>query len=207
MASKGLSLLLWVFLVHLAGIYLYTRGFLLTRLSLSDTTACQDGSCTVPPSHKRAVVLVIDALRFDFLSPHPPEPVSPYHHNVLVLPQELTAVQPTRSLLFEMFSDPPTTTLQRLKGITTGSLPTFIDMGSNFGGSSITEDSFIGQLRAAGKKVSLIPYQTTAFSCMLFWGMPHLFLLSFPTFRRFFLACYVLALSKAWSCFPPFRRV
>ncbi|KAI1793745.1 hypothetical protein LXA43DRAFT_204132 [Ganoderma leucocontextum] len=156
MASKGLSLLLWVFFVHLAGIYLYTRGFLLTRLSLSDITACRDGSCTVTPSHKRAVVLVIDALRFDFISPHPPEPVSPYHHNILVLPQELTAAQPTRSLLFEMFSDPPTTTLQRLKGITTGSLPTFIDMGSNFGGSSITEDSFIGQLQLAGKKIAFM---------------------------------------------------
>lgn len=55
-----------------------------------------------------------------------------------------------------MFSDPPTTTLQRLKGITTGSLPTFIDMGSNFGGSSIVEDSFIGQLSSAGKKVSIV---------------------------------------------------
>ena len=154
MASKGRSLLLWVFFVHLAGIYLYTRGFLLTRLSLSDTTACDDGSCTVPASHKRAVVLVIDALRFDFLSPNPPEPPSPYHHNVLTLPQELTASRPGHSFLFEMFSDPPTTTLQRLKGITTGSLPTFIDMGSNFGGSSITEDSFVGQLRHAGKKVS-----------------------------------------------------
>ena len=155
MATKGLSLLLVVFLVHLAGIYLYTRGFLLTRLSLSDITQCPDGQCTLTPSHKRAVVLVIDALRFDFLSPHPPEPVSPYHHNVLVLPQELTALQPSRSFLLEMFSDPPTTTLQRLKGITTGSLPTFMDMGSNFGGSSITEDSLIGQLRAAGKRVSM----------------------------------------------------
>ena len=155
MASKGISLLFWVFFVHLAGIYLYTRGFLLTRLSLSNTTTCPDGQCTITPSHKKAVVLVIDALRFDFLSPHPPEPVSPYHHNVLVLPQELTASQPSHSFLFEMFSDPPTTTLQRLKGITTGSLPTFIDMGSNFGGSSITEDSFIGQLTSAGKKVSI----------------------------------------------------
>ena len=154
MASKGLSLLAWVFFVHLAAIYLYTRGFLLTRLSLSNTTACDDGSCTITPSHKRAVVLVIDALRFDFLSPNPPQPPSPYHHNVLSLPQELTSTRPSHSFLFEMFSDPPTTTLQRLKGITTGSLPTFIDMGSNFGGSSITEDSFIGQLKEAGKRVS-----------------------------------------------------
>ncbi|KAI0739549.1 hypothetical protein C8Q80DRAFT_1261195 [Daedaleopsis nitida] len=156
MASKGMSLLLWVFAVHLAGIYLYTRGFLLTRLALSDTSVCPDGGCTLSPSHSRAVVLVIDALRFDFLSPHPPEPVSPHHHHALVLPQQLSASRPSHSFLFEMFSDPPTTTLQRLKGITTGSLPTFIDMGSNFGGSSITEDSFIGQLTAAGKNIAFM---------------------------------------------------
>ncbi|OJT03980.1 GPI ethanolamine phosphate transferase 3 [Trametes pubescens] len=156
MASKGLSLLTWVFFVHLAGIYLYTRGFLLTRLALSDVNRCEDGACTLTPTHKKAVVLVIDALRFDFLSPHPPEPHSPYHHNVITLPQELSASWPTHSFLFEMFSDPPTTTLQRLKGITTGSLPTFIDMGSNFGGSSINEDSFIGQMRRAGKKIAFM---------------------------------------------------
>ncbi|KAI0643370.1 hypothetical protein C8Q79DRAFT_978544 [Trametes meyenii] len=156
MTTKGRSLLLWVFFVHLAGICLYTRGFLLTRLALSDINQCDDGTCTLTPTHKKAVVLVIDALRFDFLSPNPPEPISPYHHNVLVLPRELTAARPTHSFLFEMFSDPPTTTLQRLKGITTGSLPTFIDMGSNFGGSSIDEDSFIGQLHKAGKKIAFM---------------------------------------------------
>lgn len=154
MQSKGVLLLLWATLVHLAGVYLYTRGFLLTRLSLSEVSSCEDGSCTLSPSHKRVVLLIIDALRFDFLSPFPPEPVSSYHHHVLKLPSELTKKEPDRSLLFTSFADPPTTTLQRIKGITAGSLPTFIDMGSNFGGYSILEDSVIGQLRAAGKRVS-----------------------------------------------------
>ena len=45
-------------------------------------------------------------------------------------------------------------TMERKKSKQTIMFPTFIDMGSNFGGSSITEDSFIGQLRAADKKVS-----------------------------------------------------
>lgn len=154
MQSRGLFLLLWVTFIHFAGIYLYTKGFLLTRLSLSEISTCEDGdaTCTLPPSYKRAVLLVIDALRFDFLSPDPPSPISPYHHNVLRLPAELTAQQPERSFLFTSFADPPTTTLQRIKGITAGSLPTFIDMGSNFGGYSILEDSVIGQLRSAGKK-------------------------------------------------------
>ena len=159
MRSRGLFLLLWVVSIHLAGIYLYTKGFLLTRLSLSEISTCVDGDtkCTLPPSHKRVVLLVIDALRFDFLTPDPPSPASPYHHNVLRLPAELTAQEPDRSFLFTSFADPPTTTLQRIKGITAGSLPTFIDMGSNFAGYSILEDSVIGQLRNAGKKVSICP--------------------------------------------------
>lgn len=157
MLSKGLALLAWVFFVHLAGIYLYTRGFLLTRLSLSDTTSCDDGSCTLKATHRRAVLLVIDALRFDFVTPDSPSPPSPHHHGVLTLPQELTAMQPAQSFLFDSFADPPTTTLQRIKGITTGSLPTFIDMGSNFGGASVVEDSLISQLRSAGKSVCVHP--------------------------------------------------
>ncbi|EMD31576.1 hypothetical protein CERSUDRAFT_88925 [Gelatoporia subvermispora B] len=150
--SKGLLLLLWLFFVHLAGIYLFTRGFLLTRLALSEATACPDGSCTLQPSHERAIILIIDALRFDFLSSNPPEPPSQHHHHVLSIPQELTAAKPSHSILFDSHADPPTTTLQRIKGLTTGSLPTFIDMGSNFGGTTILEDSLIGQLTRAGKK-------------------------------------------------------
>ena len=149
----GFLVLLWVSLIHLSGIYLYTRGFLLTRLSLSEASSCPDGSCTLPPAYKRTVLLIIDALRFDFISPDPPEPVSSYHHNVLRLPAELAISRPGHSLIFNSFVDPPTTTLQRIKGITTGSLPTFVDMGSNFGGESILEDSIISQLRLANKKV------------------------------------------------------
>ncbi|KAI0722060.1 hypothetical protein C8Q72DRAFT_64636 [Fomitopsis betulina] len=153
---RGFSLLVWVFFVHLAGIYLYTRGFLLTRLALSEKTECADGSCTLPPTHKRAIVLVIDALRFDFISPDPPLPASPYHHGVLTVAHEWTASHPSRSFLFDSFSDPPTTTSQRIKGITTGSLPTFIDMGDNFGSASVAEDSLLSQLRDAGKKVAFM---------------------------------------------------
>jgi GPI ethanolamine phosphate transferase 3 subunit O len=152
--TTRLGLLFWVFLVHLAGIYLFTRGFLLTRLSLSDYTTCSnEESCSLPPTHSRAVFLIIDALRFDFLSPDPPIPISPFHHNVLTLPRDLTASNPQKSFLYNAYADPPTTTLQRIKGLTTGSLPTFVDIGNNFGGSSIAEDSLIKQLGLAGRKV------------------------------------------------------
>ena len=151
--AKHLAIILWVFIVHLAGIYLFTRGFLLTRLSLTEYTTCADKTCTLPARHNRAVLLIIDSLRFDFLTPHPPVPPSPFHHNILTLPAQLTASRPSHSVLFNAYADPPTTTLQRIKGLTTGSLPTFVDLGSNFDGSSIAEDSILKQLGLAGKRV------------------------------------------------------
>lgn len=149
----ALLVLGWVSYVHLAGTYLFTQGFLLTRMALPDINTCNDVSCNTLQTHKKLVLLIIDALRFDFISPDPPVPSSPFHHNVLTLPRELSSRYPSQSFIFNSFSDPPTTTLQRIKGITTGSLPTFVDIGSSFGGSSVDEDSLIGQLHGVGKKV------------------------------------------------------
>ncbi|KAG7086467.1 hypothetical protein E1B28_002418 [Marasmius oreades] len=148
MSSRAVFLLLGLAFVHLTGLYLFKNGFLLTRLALTEITSLNR---TLPATHSRTVLLIIDALRFDFVSPDPPSPPSPYHHNILTLPRQLTAKYPRNSFLFNAYADPPTTTLQRIKGITTGSLPTFVDLGNNFGASSIAEDSIIKQLRIAGK--------------------------------------------------------
>lgn len=154
MSPRGLHLLLWLSLVHCVGIYLFTKGFLLSRLSLPHRNECGEDGCASLATHKRAVILVIDALRFDFISSHPPEPPSPYHHNILTLPRELTATHPQHSFVFNAHADPPTTTLQRIKGLTTGSLPTFVDVGESFGGSAVNEDSLLHQLVANDQKVS-----------------------------------------------------
>jgi len=146
-------------LLPLAAIYLFTSGFLLKRLALTDVSLSSLES-SVPPTHKRAVVLIIDALRFDFLSTHPPVPPSPYHHGVLTLPGELTERFPERSVLFDAYVDPPTTTSQRIKALTTGSLPTFVDIGNNFAGEEAGEDSIVKQLKRAGKKV---PFPSLSF--------------------------------------------
>lgn len=153
--TLSVSILSWILFLHIAGIYLFTRGFLLTRMALPDISElCSN--CTLPSTHDRVVVLIIDALRFDFVSAAPPEPHSPYHHNVLTLPREMTEKYPGRSFLYHTFADPPTTTMQRIKGITTGSLPTFIDISSNFGATSIEEDSLVLQLARAGKRVCVL---------------------------------------------------
>ena len=61
--------------------------------------------------------------------------------------------QPHNAFLLPFIADPPTATLQRLKGLTTGTLPTFVEFGSNFAGTAIEEDNLLRQLRAAGKNL------------------------------------------------------
>lgn len=76
----------------------------------------------------------------------------PHHfHNSIPVFYETASQQPHNAFLLPFIADPPTTTLQRLKGLTTGTLPTFIDAGSNFAGTAIDEDNLVTQLRNASK--------------------------------------------------------
>ncbi len=105
-------------------------------------------------THKKALILIIDALRFDFISSDPPVPTSQYSHNVLTLPGELTETRPHHSFMFNSYADPPTATPQRIKALMTGSLPTFVDIGSSFSASAIEEDNLIFQMRVANRSVA-----------------------------------------------------
>lgn len=151
-------ILFYVACLHVIGLYVFTQGFLLSRLAIPHASPAYNVSNPSPIAaiHSKAVIIVIDALRTDFISPYYPQPPSPHHHGVLSLPAELTQSRPEHSLIFNSFSDPPTSTMQRIKGITTGSLPTFIDIGSNFASTAIEEDSLVSQLVAANKTVGFM---------------------------------------------------
>lgn len=79
------------------------------------------------------------SLRTDNSNPLP-------YENKLPIFTDLLNKHPTHSRFMKLVADAPTTTLQRLKGITTGSLPTFIDVGSNFATAEINEDNIIDQI-------------------------------------------------------------
>src|SRR5438046_2721597 len=68
----------------------------------------------------------------------------------------IASESPENAFLVKFIADPPTTTLQRLKGLTTGSLPTFIDAGSNFAGTAIEEDNLIAQLCSQGRRIAFM---------------------------------------------------
>ncbi|KNG50385.1 gpi ethanolamine phosphate transferase 3 [Stemphylium lycopersici] len=170
----------------LVAFFSFIFGFLLTRLVLdhksecavppidaanSYTTGNPEKGCWHPKTFDKAVVIIVDALRYDFTVPfeaqfeptdvaaaaaNPSEAptVAPRHfHNAFPVLYETANSQPENAFLLPFIADPPTATMQRLKGLTTGTLPTFIDVGSNFAGQAIHEDNLVAQLKNASKKM------------------------------------------------------
>lgn len=80
--------------------------------------------CWLPRKVDSLVILVVDALRFDFARDHLPMSVG-----ARLSPQKTNRT--TSSQLLQFVADPPTVTMQRLKGLTTGSLPTFADISGS----------------------------------------------------------------------------
>lgn len=155
-----LVLLLWLCAMFYIGIFLFVGGFLLVRLEVNRTSTCGDvllprdqqgDFCQGQPRFRKAVVLIIDALKIDFarFDPANKEP-RPFENKLPVL-EEVTSSKPSHARLFPFRADPPTTTMQRIKGFTTGSLPTFIDVGNNFASSAILEDNLVHQLAEVGE--------------------------------------------------------
>lgn len=70
--------------------------------------------------------------------------------------QKLASGDNATARIFKAIADPPTTSLQRLKGLTTGGLPTFIDVGNSFGAPEIVEDNLLYQLSRNGKRVLMM---------------------------------------------------
>ncbi|XP_020575148.1 GPI ethanolamine phosphate transferase 3 [Phalaenopsis equestris] len=188
--------------LHSLAIYLFTRGFLLTRTELSSFSHCSDqfespcsihfpindssfsgdrplnasdnSQCWTRPAVDRLVIIVLDALRFDFVAPSIFfEEKKPWMDKLEVL-QKLASDEAMKARIFKAIADPPTTSLQRLKGLTTGGLPTFIDVGNSFGAPAIVEDNLIFQLANNGKRVLMMGDDTWV---QLF---PHHFNESYP---------------------------
>lgn len=141
-------------ILQVIGIIFFTKGFLLSRPVLDDISTCDKGNCFGVPQFDKTVIIVIDALRFDFVIPNL-DSNELYHNNFPIL-HDLAENYQQNSLLLKFIADPPTTTLQRLKGLTTGSLPTFIDAGSNFDGDLIEEDNWVKQLYLNNRRTAFV---------------------------------------------------
>ncbi|EDV36022.1 uncharacterized protein Dana_GF12178 [Drosophila ananassae] len=169
-----LFVLIWLAFLISGGVLLFSRGFLLARVSKTETSTCRrlstnphDEYVLSPevvneifkdvnasanlclPQKSRVIILVVDALKYEFglFRDNVSEPL-PYENKLGFL-NELLEQNPDHARLMRFKADPPTTTMQRLKGLTTGSLPTFIDIGSNFASPEINEDNVIDQIASS----------------------------------------------------------
>lgn len=178
---------------------LFQHGFLLKRVELTARSSCLDvvsrEACWLPAQYQRLIIILIDALRYDFVIPpgnisntfaysgHMPtitRLLSDYNGECILglfntkLFQLTLFLEKTVSfirlklidsaVLMQFKADPPTTTMQRLKALTTGSLPTFIDISSNFASTAVMEDNWIDQIVRTNRSIVMLGDDTWYFS-------------------------------------------
>lgn len=117
----GVKSCLFLLLLQIAGYLLFLKGFFPPKVVLQDVASFRDEGSPFEvdgkPQFDRLVVMVVDAMRSDFM----------YSLNDSSMEFLHSLIENGSALPFTSYSNPPTVTLPRLKGITTGGTPSFID--------------------------------------------------------------------------------
>ncbi|RXM28722.1 GPI ethanolamine phosphate transferase 2 [Acipenser ruthenus] len=97
-----------------------------------------------PPLFKRVVIVLIDALREDFVFGPKGKQFMPYTSHLVERGPSHSFVAKARA---------PTVTMPRIKALMTGSIPGFIDVVMNLNSPALLEDNLMWQAKNAGKKM------------------------------------------------------
>lgn len=130
----------------LSGLAIFSKGFFPSKsvigghaeLTTSDAFATDSGDA----QFEKLIFVIVDAMRSDFMFSN---------ESRMLFLHEL--IHSGNALPFTAHSNPPTVTLPRLKGITTGQIPSFVDAilniaDDNDGSQALTNtDSWVGQFR------------------------------------------------------------
>ncbi|XP_031837371.2 phosphatidylinositol glycan anchor biosynthesis class G isoform X1 [Nomia melanderi] len=95
------------------------------------------------PMVKRVIIMVIDALRWDFITGS---------IGKVAMPITSSLIANSSACLFQTKVHSPTVTMPRIKAITTGVIPNFIDVVLNFGSKPVTSDNILLQVTKYGYK-------------------------------------------------------
>ncbi|XP_070598421.1 GPI ethanolamine phosphate transferase 2 isoform X2 [Erythrolamprus reginae] len=99
---------------------------------------------TIPPIFNKVVIVLIDALRDDFVFGSKGLKFMPYT-------TDLVEKGTTHAFIAE--AKAPTVTMPRIKALMTGSIPGFIDVIMNLNSPALMEDNLIWQAKIAGKRI------------------------------------------------------
>lgn len=139
--------------LHIAGYLLFLRGFFPAKTVLpGDLIFPNETSPYLFKGHAQfdnLVLVVVDAMRADFM----------YAQDISHMPFVHQLVTKGDALPFTAHASPPTVTLPRLKGITSGSTPSFLDAILNIADDNddtqgmTGNDSWLNQLKKQGKSL------------------------------------------------------
>ncbi|CAG9472211.1 unnamed protein product [Plasmodium vivax] len=123
--------------------------------------------------YDRIVILLIDALRFDFTLYDPnykkeqendesgdeekntSKEVRYFQNNMMHL-HHMLKTEKDKTMLFRFQADAPTVTTSRIKSMVIGSIPNYLDVNENFSPSDDIQDNFVEQLYYNRKTVTAI---------------------------------------------------
>ncbi|KAK5098809.1 major facilitator superfamily transporter protein [Lithohypha guttulata] len=126
-----------------AAILVFAKGFFPHKAVLPGlATWPEDTSGRVPAPFDKVIFMVVDALRSDFV-----------YGNASSFDFTQGLIRSGAAIPFTGHASPPTITMPRVKSITTGSVPSFLDLVLNFAESDTsstlaTQDSWLAQLKA-----------------------------------------------------------
>lgn len=140
--------LIGLHIIQILVIFLFCFGYFPRKPILKDISVYSEDDY-LSPVFEKLVVVVIDALRSDFL----------YYKDNSKFHSIHQLINDGKGIGFTAFANPPTVTLPRLKGITTGSTPIFLDAILNVvegdDSSNLKEhDSLLKQFSLANKKIN-----------------------------------------------------
>ncbi|KAG0641690.1 alkaline-phosphatase-like protein [Tuber brumale] len=161
------ALMSWLLLVVTnlllpVGLLLFAKGFFPYKPFLPGLAEFDGGVSSAPKMFDRVVFMVIDALRSDFVFSE---------ESGFGFTQSL--ISSGSAIPFTAHADSPTITMPRVKGLTTGSVPGFLDVILNFAESEsavtlASQDSWLAQLVNRGGRLVMYGDDTWA---KLFPGM------------------------------------
>ncbi|KAJ5545350.1 Alkaline phosphatase-like alpha/beta/alpha [Penicillium sp. DV-2018c] len=138
-------------LLVILGILTFSSGFfpykpLIPGLATFDDTR---ENATVPAPFDKVIFMVVDALRSDFV-----------YSNGSGFTFTQSLIRSGAALPFTAYASSPTVTMPRLKAITTGSVPSFLDVILNIAESDTTstlayQDTWLAQIKATGGRLAM----------------------------------------------------
>ncbi|KAJ5753833.1 uncharacterized protein N7511_007986, partial [Penicillium nucicola] len=129
------------------GILIFSSGFFPYKPLIPGLATFEETEDAAPAVFEKVIFMVVDALRSDFVYSN---------DSGFLFTQSL--IRSGAALPFTAYAGSPTVTMPRLKAITTGSVPSFLDVILNIAESDTSstlafQDTWLAQLKARGKRL------------------------------------------------------